>query len=59
MDKHDKKPYFLLIDSYGAIDVLEIKKPDKEILRKNMYRNNYAPSHELSGAALHEYSALC
>lgn len=52
MDKHDKIPDFLLIDSYGAIDVLEIKKPDKEILRKNMYRNNYAPSHELSGAAL-------
>lgn len=52
MDKYDKIPDFLLIDSYGAIDVLEIKKPDKDILRKRMYRNNYAPSHELSGAAL-------
>ena len=52
MDKFDKIPDFILIDSYGALDVLEIKKPDKNILRNRMYRNNYAPSHELSGAAL-------
>ena len=52
MDKYDKVPDFLLIDSYGAIDVLEIKKPDKKVLKDSKYRNNYAPSSELTGAAL-------
>jgi len=52
IDAHDKIPDFLLIDSSGAVDVLEIKKPNKELLRKTMYRNNYCPSCELSGAAV-------
>ena len=52
IDEHDKIPDFLLIDSSGTVDVLEIKKPDKDLLRKTMYRNNYCPSCELSGAAV-------
>lgn len=46
--KHDKQPDFLLVDSNGFVDVLEIKKADVLVLTK--YRNNYVASRELSGA---------
>lgn len=50
IDSHDKRPDFILVDANGFIDVLEIKKPDKSILSKNItYRNNYVPVRELSG----------
>ena len=50
-DVHDKKPDFLLVDANGFIDVLEIKKPQVQILTENpSYRYNYIPVRELSGA---------
>lgn len=52
-DVHDKKPDFLLVDANGFIDVLEIKKPQVQILTENpSYRHNYIPTRELSGAAM-------
>ncbi len=52
MDKNDKIPDFLLIDASGIVDVLEIKKPDKFVLRTMKYRNNFTPTRELAGAAV-------
>ena len=50
VDSHDKRPDFLLVDSNGFIDILEIKKPDKQLLTTGAsYRNNYVPVRELSG----------
>lgn len=46
--KNDKKPDFLLIDSSGFADVLEIKKPDAKLLGNSKVRNNYVPHRELS-----------
>lgn len=46
--KHDKQPDFLLVDSNGFVDILEIKKADVLVLTQ--YRNNYVASRELSGA---------
>lgn len=52
-DVHDKKPDFLLVDANGFIDVLEIKKPQVQIITENpSYRHNYIPTRELSGAAM-------
>lgn len=51
VDKYEKRPDFLLIDANGYIDILEIKKPNVQILTKeSSYRNNYVPVRELSGA---------
>jgi len=44
-----------VFDAGGFIDVIEIKKPIVEgvgVLRKTLYRNNYVPSRELSGAIM-------
>lgn len=50
-DKYNKKPDFILVDSNGYIDILEIKKPDVQLLTKQAsYRNNYVPVRELAGA---------
>ncbi len=49
-DAHDKRPDFVLIDYNGMIDFMEIKKPSVKLINVRTYRNNYSPSHELSGA---------
>ena len=47
--KHDKIPDFVLIDSEGYVDVMEIKKPEAKLMSdKPSQRNNYTPSRELS-----------
>lgn len=46
--KNDKQPDFLLVDTNGFVDILEIKKADVQILTK--YRNNYVATREVSGA---------
>ncbi len=44
---------FLLVDSSGNVDIVEIKRPfDKSIVTSNQYRNNYIPLRELSGAVM-------
>jgi hypothetical protein len=44
---------FLLIDSTGNTDIIEIKKPfDKCIVTKGTYRDNYIPLRELSGTVM-------
>ena len=49
--RHNKKPDFLLVDSSGFIDILEIKKPNKQrLLTTTQYRNNYVADRDLSGA---------
>jgi len=51
VDNHDKRPDFTLIDAGGFVDILEIKKPDKQrIITTGQYRNNYVPDRDLSGA---------
>ena len=51
VDGYDKEPDFLLVDSNGYIDILEIKKADVRILTKQAsYRRNYTPVREFSGA---------
>ncbi len=48
--RHGKKPDFLLIDSSGFVDVLEIKKPTSQrIMTPTQYRNNYIADREFSG----------
>lgn len=42
---------YLLVDSDGNADIIELKKPFEDcILRKNTYRNNYVPGYELIGS---------
>ena len=51
IDKSDKQPDFILVDTNGFIDILEIKKPNTQLITKqDSYRNNYVPVRELSGA---------
>lgn len=51
VDRHDKRPDFLLVDANGYVDILEIKKPSVQLLTKqSSYRNNYVPVRELAGA---------
>ncbi len=51
IDGYDKRPDFVLVDASGFVDILEIKKPDVQILTKQAsYRNNYVPVREFSGA---------
>ncbi len=51
--RHKKKPDFILVDSTGYVDILEIKKPnDMKIMTKTEYRNNYVADRDLSGAIL-------
>lgn len=53
VDRHDKRPDFLLVDANGYIDILEIKKPSVQLLTKqSSYRNNYVPVRDLAGAIL-------
>lgn len=51
IDRYDKRPDFVLVDTNGFIDILEIKKPDVQIITKQAsYRNNYVPVREFAGA---------
>lgn len=51
IDEYDKKPDFVLVDSNGFIDILEIKKPEARILTAQAsYRNNYVPVRDFSGS---------
>ncbi|HRO46777.1 Shedu immune nuclease family protein [Agriterribacter sp.] len=44
---------FLLVDSNGYVDVIEIKKPfENAIMTKGVYRENYIPLRELSGTVM-------
>lgn len=44
---------FLLIDSNGNVDILEIKKPfENAIITKDKYRDNHIPLRELSGTVM-------
>lgn len=44
---------FLLVDSNGYIDIIEIKKPFENcIMTKSLYRDNYIPLRELSGTVM-------
>ncbi len=50
-DGYGKYPDFLLVDADGYVDVVEIKKPDIQLLTKqSSYRNNYVPVREFAGA---------
>ena len=49
----DRKIDYLLVDSSGNTDIIEIKKPfDKCIITKITYRDNYIPLKELSGTVM-------
>jgi len=44
---------FLLVDSNGHIDIIEVKKPfSGAIMSHSQYRNNYIPKRELSGTVM-------
>lgn len=44
---------FMLVDSEGHIDVIEIKKPfQNAIMNKGQYRNNYIPHKDLTGTIM-------
>jgi hypothetical protein len=49
--RHRKRPDFILVDSYGFVDVLEIKKPNNQkVITNSCYRNNYIADRDLEGA---------
>ena len=49
--RHMKTPDFILVDSAGFVDILEIKKPDGiKVVSTTEYRNNYVASRDLEGA---------
>ena len=51
VDGYDKRPDFVLVDTNGYVDILEIKKPSVQLITKQAsYRNNYVPVKEMSGA---------
>ena len=49
--RHSKKPDFILVDSSGFVDLLEIKKPNNQkVVSSTEYRNNYVAGRDLEGA---------
>lgn len=49
----DRSIDYLLVDSSGNTDIIEIKKPfDKCIVTERTYRDNYIPLRELSGTVM-------
>jgi len=51
--KKDRKIDFLLVDSNGNVDIIEIKRPmDEKIITKTQYRDNFIPLRELSGTVM-------
>lgn len=52
-DIKEKYLDFLLVDSNGHTDIIEIKKPfENSIMTKGLYRDNYIPLRELSGTVM-------
>ncbi|MDE0092498.1 MAG: DUF4263 domain-containing protein [Oligoflexia bacterium] len=52
-ENRNKELDYLLIDSEGYIDIIEIKRPlGCQVLSKNRYRDNYYPIRELSGTVM-------
>jgi len=52
-NKKNKRLDFLLVDSSGNVDIVEIKKPfGKCIVTHNKYRDNFIPLRELSGTVM-------
>lgn len=50
---HHREIDIALVDVNGNIDVIEIKKPEADILlRKTIYRGNYVPTGTLSGSIM-------
>ncbi|WP_260596956.1 Shedu immune nuclease family protein [Sphingomonas endolithica] len=50
---HHREIDIALVDVNGNIDVIEIKKPEADILlRKTLYRGNYVPTGTLSGTIM-------
>ena len=47
-----RRPDFLLIDSEGYVDIVEIKKPPLNPIWAKPYRDNYYHSRELSGTVM-------
>lgn len=47
-----KRVDYILVDLFNNIDIIEIKGPKKLILRHAKYRDNYVPSHELTGTIM-------
>lgn len=43
---------FVLVDLFNNIDIVEIKTPEKRLLKKSKYRDHYVPSHEFTGTAM-------
>ena len=51
--KTDRKIDFLLVDSNGNVDIIEIKRPfGEKIITKGVYRDNHIPMRELSGTVM-------
>ena len=49
--RHSKKPDFILVDSSGFVDLLEIKKPNNQkVVSSTEYRNNNVAGRDLEGA---------
>jgi hypothetical protein len=49
----DRKLDYMLVDSAGNTDIIEIKKPfSKCIISQNLYRDNYIPIRDLSGTVM-------
>ena len=49
----EKQLDFLLVDSNGNTDIIEIKKPfENVVMTKGVYRDNYIPLRELSGTVM-------
>lgn len=52
-DIKEKYLDYLLVDSNGHTDIIEIKKPfENSIMTKGLYRDNYIPLRELSGTVM-------
>ena len=51
VDGKDKQPDYLLVDTNGFVDIMEIKEPECKVISKfASYRNNYIPSRDFTGA---------
>lgn len=52
-DEHNRKPDFILIDTSGFVDVMDIKVPEIELIsNKVVYRNNHYPLKSFSGSVV-------
>lgn len=52
-NQRNKRLDYMLVDSSGNIDLVEIKKPfEKSIVSQSKYRGNYVPLRELSGTVM-------